>query len=122
MAGTVRVEGAAEFAASCDRAAAELAHLDDAHSRVGGFIRAQASAAAPRRTGRLAGSIRADATGDSVTVGSSLIYAGVIHNGWARHNIAANPFLTVPAERTTDTWAGYYFTAVERVVGRIHGR
>jgi hypothetical protein len=124
MAGTqVRVEGAAELAASLHRAANELDHLDAAHSRVGGFVAAQAGRAAPRRTGRLASSVRVlGSTGKDVTVGSSLVYAGVIHYGWPRRGIAANPFLVVPAERTMPTWSDFYYQAVVGIVGRIHGR
>lgn len=49
----------------------------------------QASARAPRRSGRLAASLRATET----AVESPLVYAGVIHNGWARHGIEPHPFV-----------------------------
>jgi hypothetical protein len=122
MATKATVEGAAELSASFRRASSDLEHMNDSHSRVGGFVVTQAKMAAPRRTGRLAGSIRATATGSDVTIGSGLIYAGVIHNGWPRHGITANPFLRVPAERTQGSWINYYDAEVDRIVGRIHGK
>ncbi len=57
---------------------------------------------APRRSGRLAGSIRAlgSQTQGQVAVGKkSVPYAGVIHYGWAERNIAAQPFLEDALDR-----------------------
>lgn len=51
----------------------------------------------PRRTGRLAKSIKAQATQSSASVkagsGKRVPYAGVIHFGWLRRHIRPRPFL-----------------------------
>ena len=44
---------------------------------------------APRRSGRLAGSVRPDATGVEITAP----YAGPIAYGWPAHGIEAHPFV-----------------------------
>ena len=57
---------------------------------------------APRRSGRLAGSIRAlgSQTSGRAAVGKkSVPYAGVIHYGWPARNITAQPFLEDALER-----------------------
>jgi hypothetical protein len=66
-----------------------------------------AAALAPRRRGALSGSIRAQ--GGAVV--SALPYAGVIHNGWARHNIAPHPFIR-EAETRHDAWLDAFTDAI----------
>lgn len=97
MAGeAVRIEGASELRRALRDVAGGLADLKDAHREVGQIVADRATTIAPRRSGRLAGSVRAarQASGAIVRAGrSSLPYAGVIHFGWPAHNIEPQPFL-----------------------------
>lgn len=56
-------------------------------------VRAEAARRAPRRSGRLASSIRLSASGNRVSLVSRLPYANPIHWGWRKHGIKANPFM-----------------------------
>lgn len=47
----------------------------------------------PRRTGRLAASIRAGTSGNRAVIRSPLPYANPIHWGWPKRGIAPQPFL-----------------------------
>jgi hypothetical protein len=87
----VEVVGAERFAATARTAARKLDQL--APDAAGRLVALRGRSEAPRRSGRLAGSVTAGTDGGDVTVSSRLIYAGVIHNGWPGHNISANPFL-----------------------------
>lgn len=55
-------------------------------------------AAAPKRTGRLARSLRVQATTRGVSIRSRVPYANPIHWGWPRHHIKPNPFIQRGAE------------------------
>lgn len=64
-------------------------------------VAGQARREAPRRTGRLAASIRPGTSGARAMVRSPLPYAGPIHWGWPQQGIRANPFI----ERAADAKA-----------------
>jgi hypothetical protein len=108
------VEGAETVADTLGDAASHLAEL--APPEVGTLIQNKSRAAAPFVSGRLRGSIQSRADAGRVEVGSGLEYAHVIHNGWAAHNIAANPFLIPIAEDLESAWGPMYSTAAARVV------
>lgn len=74
-----------------NKTAAEVV-VDDA--KRGGHI--------PRRTGRLAASVKAVSDLKNATIRSRLPYAGPIHYGWARRNIKAQPFLSVGVRKKRD--------------------
>jgi len=67
-----------------------LLELGPVNARAGELIQ---SAAAPRRTGLLAASVKADASANGVTVGSSLRYATFVHWGAPRRHVIAQPWL-----------------------------
>ena len=112
MAATFRklgddASGALKVAA---KASAELV-ADEAKSRV------------PRRSGRLAGSIRATSTarGDaSVKVGGArLIYAPIIHFGWPGHNISPQPFLLDALDARRGEIVEGFETALRSILSRF---
>lgn len=125
MPATVKVEGAKELRATMKRAGEDLGDLKDAHAEVAAYVAAAARGAAPILTGRLAATIRGNRAASSAVVkagGASVPYAGVIHWGWAGHNISANPFLTETAAETEPHWTATYLSAVQRIVDKIHGK
>lgn len=80
---------------------------------------------APRRTGRLANSIRAGAsqTRSYIQAGtaSRLPYAGPIHFGWRRHGIEANPFLYRAIDQQRDAIVNEFGKALDEALGALFG-
>lgn len=63
----------------------------------------RAAQIAPKRTGRLAGSIKPFASGRWAGIRSPVVYANPVHWGWRARGIAAQPFvLQAFAERGDD--------------------
>lgn len=121
MAGTVKVIGAENLQRTLGNASRELSDLRGANTAAGAFVSSASKAAAPRVTGMLAASVRANAVDDGTEIGSSLVYAGPIHNGWPRHHIVAQPFIRETAARTQPTWVGMYATNIQRIVAKVRG-
>ena len=90
---TMTVQGDDTFRRTLAAAADDLEHLDQSESAR--MVGQRAAARAPKRSGTLAASVQARDLGNgTAVVGSSLIYAPVIHYGWAAHHISPQPFLT----------------------------
>ena len=80
-----------------------------------------ARARAPRRSGRLAGSIRPSGTqtGAAVRAGGARVpYAGPIHFGWRARNIEPNPFLYDALDARRDTTIAAYERQLRALVER----
>lgn len=107
--------------ATMARASHDLAHLDGAATKTSRLVTQRARDRAPKRSGRLASSVVARVDAGDVAVGSDLIYAPVIHNGWAAHNITPNPFLIPVAADTQTVWVGYYRDDVQSAISKIRG-
>lgn len=108
MAGmTVEVKGAQELARTLHSAANQLLNQTEPNLAAGQELMRTAMGRAPRRTGRLAGSIttlRADRV--TVQVGSTVRYASYVNYG-SRHN-RPTYFLTGALDSlTTDAYAAY---------------
>lgn len=116
---SVQVVGAEMLAATLGRAMAELRTM--APDAVGDTIRDRARAAAPYVTGRLRSSLHAETADGRVSVGSDLIYAPVIHNGWPAHHIAADPFLIPVAEETESAWGRAYLVETNKILSQVRG-
>lgn len=124
MPGSVRVEGARQLRRTLKRAGDDLGDLKDANKRAGDIVANAASRSAPRRSGALAGSLRASRAAASATVrggGARIPYANPIHWGWPARNIKAQPFLSDAATSTQPVWLPAYEADVKRIVNRIEG-
>jgi hypothetical protein len=115
------VKGADRFAATLDEAARKLGDLSEAGAEAGRIVSDLAAATAPRLTGALASSVGPEVVGNVVTIGSDLVYALPIHNGWAAHNIAPHPFLDDAVRRSQDEWVGVYEKATEAALDTVEG-
>lgn len=139
----IRIEGGRELRRALRTATGELDDLKTAHQKVARVVAEAARAAAPVRSGKLAGTIRPNAgqryarvsVGNNRTTASGVRYAGPIHWGWpvgspklpARLRnlkgrewvIAPNPFVTDAAERTEPTWSRIYMDALDDIIDRI---
>ena len=112
--------GFAQFGDNYDR------RVTAEHRRIGRIMQTSARILVPRRTGRLAASIKADANRWSSRLYSSAVYAGPIHWGWAtRPNpergwrggpIAPNPFLTDAMYASRPQWEDDYRHFLSNVI------
>ena len=81
----------------------------------------EAKRTVPYRTGRLSDTIRAAniARGGRVYAGRARVpYAGPIHFGWGRRNIAPNPFLYRAADRRVTEVMDTYLAHIEKIWNR----
>lgn len=90
MADLQLTSNAPAAAGSLHRAAAELGELEEANRRAGAVITA---APAPRVTGLLGESVRADVTANGVTVAGHTAYWTYVHWGAPRIHVVAQPWL-----------------------------
>jgi hypothetical protein len=120
----VRVEGARELRRTLKAAGNDLEDLKKVNATIARYVALRAAAMAPRRSGRLAGSVRGNQAKTMAAVragGARVPYANVIHWGWPRHHIASQPFLVDAAHITEPTWTRYYLREVERILSHVHG-
>lgn len=78
----------------------ELEQMRDGHAAAGRVVTRALAATAPRRTGRLARSHRADVDRHGVTITSPLVYAPVIDSGWPAHGIEASHYAQAALDRS----------------------
>lgn len=113
------VDGAAaveRLAQQLRTAARSFTELEPVYEQAGAVI---AAAPAPRRSGQLAASVRADVTPNGVTVGSDLAYASFVHWGAPRRNVRAQPWLLTEVETAQSELVGLFETYAAHVVARI---
>lgn len=98
----IRVQGLDEIRRGLRRLNSELPkELTRIHKKAATVVADAARARAPRRSGRLAGSIKPQAGQRYARVAAgrkAVPYAGPIHFGWPKRNIAPQPFLTDSVE------------------------
>lgn len=93
---SIRVDGAKELRKALRKVEGGIADLKGVHADAAKVVEERAGQIVPRRSGRLATSIRSSgqATGGVVRAGrASVPYAGVIHFGSPKRNIKPQPFL-----------------------------
>ena len=122
MADTVvEIEGVDTLVRTLGDAADDIESLEDGHKAVADLIAGEARARAPRRTGRLAGSLRGTVTAGKATASSDLVYAPPIHWGWRARNIKPNRFLTEAAEDTEPEWLALYEKDIQEALDGVKG-
>lgn len=118
----VTVHGAERLQATMTRAGHELAHMDAANARVATTVAQRARGAAPRRSGALARSTTGRAaSGNRAEMTATVIYAGVIHNGWRRHHISPNPYLARTVERMEPQIVNLYGQEAQKIMDGVRG-
>lgn len=120
----VHVEGARELRRTLKRAGDNMQDLKKANYAAGMHVATASKPRSPRRTGALAGTLRAArAQGRaSVNLGRAAVpYAGPIHWGWPRRNITAQPFVAETAQSTQGSWLRIYEQDIRRELDKVRG-
>lgn len=121
----VRVDGAAQLRRTLRRASGDLQDLKQAHGRAAAIAGGRARRDAPHSSGQLARTVRWGASNTAATIRAGnngrTRYAGVIHWGWPRRHISAQPFAAEGAKATEAQWVSVYEDAVQRILDRVHG-
>lgn len=89
----IHVDGADEVIAGLQKLGLDVSDLKSAFASLASKAAGAASAAAPRRSGRLAASIRPKTSKNYASARTSLPYAGVINYGSSTRNIAPARFM-----------------------------
>jgi hypothetical protein len=119
MATDIEIIGGDRFRRTAHAAADDIREMHPGDA--GRIVAARGRAGAPKRSGRLAGSVTAGTDGGDVVVSSRLIYAPVIHNGWPGHNIAANPFLYRALTNSSAEVGRAYAADAQKILGHVKG-
>ncbi len=101
----------------------DLVDLKEANARAAAIVATAAAARAPKRTGRLAASIRGNRAVGRAEVkagGARVPYAGPVHWGWPARGITAQPFAAEAAQQTEHVWLPAYAEDVARVVDKLN--
>jgi hypothetical protein len=120
----VEVEGARQLRKTLKAAGDDLGELKAAHAAAARLVSAAAAARAPKRTGRLAGTVRGSGAASVATIraGSAAVrYAQPIHWGWPARNIAPNPFISQAAQATESVWVPLYEREVDHALSKVKG-
>lgn len=118
------VEGARQLRRSLRQFGDDLQSMREAHQGAAEIAAHASSALAPARTGRLRGTIRAAGTKTAAVVRAGfkrVPYAGPIHWGWAKRNIAANPFISQGAQDSEGRWIRVYEDYIDQAMQKVKG-
>lgn len=121
---TIEVFGDRRFVATMRAAGVDVKQLKDAHRAAASIAAGAAATAAPKRTGRLAGTVRVGATQRAGIVRAgrkSVPYANPIHWGWPARGIKANPWMSRAAQASEPAWLRVYMDHVEDIIDRVEG-
>jgi hypothetical protein len=110
----VRIDGDEALRLHLERVNIGLRDLD-AFDAIAGRMASLARAFAPHRTGRLAGSIRAETTRNRASIVATAPYAAIINYGSAYRNIEAQHYM----QRVDPPATGYAVTQVELAIARL---
>jgi hypothetical protein len=117
----VQVQGARELRKALKQVEGGLEDLKATHERIAQVVTPVGRREAPRRSGRMAGSVRGSGTKTQAVVragGARLPYGGPIHWGWPKRHIKAQPFLTDAGKQTEPTWTRIYQQDTQRLIDR----
>lgn len=123
---TVRVDGLRRLGRDLRRIGPEaIENLKRANAAAAALVASAASSRAPRRTGRLASSVRGNRAANRAVVSAgsaALPYAGPIHYGWPARSIEPQPFVIDAAQATEPAWLPLYAADVDRALDVVRGK
>lgn len=124
MAGFLEVKGLRELQQTLKAAGEDVTELKALNGKAAAVVADAAAPHTPRRSGRLGASVRVGATNRAGIVRAgkaSVPYAGVIHWGWARRGIRAQPWISDAATSTEDRWTDVFLHGVEDLLDKVRG-
>jgi phage gpG-like protein len=122
--GKITVQGADVLARTLQSAGRQLQDWSSVNAAAAARVAQDAASRAPRRTGRLAASIRpsSDKTSGLIAAGGGgIAYAKVQEYGNPRHNIAAQPYLRPAFADLRDALIGMYDDHMKQTLGQVKG-
>ncbi|MFJ2370879.1 hypothetical protein [Microbacterium sp. NPDC087665] len=122
--GVVRVEGARRLRSTLRKAGDDLADMKKAHADAAGIAARASEALAPKRSNKLADTIRAAGTKTAgiIRAGFARVpYAGPIHWGWFARGIKPQPFLSKGAQDSEGRWVRVYQDYLESTIDKVKG-
>lgn len=95
MADSLEVKGLRETIRTLEKFGAEVADLKAAFKRIGTLVSNEAKSLVPKRTGKLASTIKPSNTKNKsvIRAGAGIKYAGPINYGWRRRGITPSYFM-----------------------------
>lgn len=116
----ISVDGDERLRATMRKAGQEIENLDQEESAR--LVLQRAQARAPKVSGTLSRSLVAKDMGKGrAVVQSELVYAPVIHYGWAGHNIRPQPFLTTALEDSVTLVEANDLRLVNQALAKVKG-
>lgn len=122
---TVKVEGARRLRATLKKAGADMSQLKEVNRSAAATVAGHSEFNVPFHEGHLKATIRPAATQRAgiVRAGFKRVpYAGVIHWGWPKKNIKAQPWMTDAAKLTEPIWVEQYETHLKAVISQVQGK
>jgi hypothetical protein len=121
MTDGVKVRGAARLQATLKAAGRDVSDMRSASTRVAANVAQKARGRAPRRTGALARSTTGKGTKQGASLTATVVYAGVIHNGWPRHNIERQPYIAQTIASEQSSIVDQYASETDKILSRVKG-
>lgn len=115
------VQGVAQLQRTMKKAGEDISDLDQAHQQASALVASVAVSTAPRRTGKLASTIRPARSKRRAEVQVKSVYAAPIHWGWPARHIEAQPWVSQAAQATEPQWIKIYEEAVQKAVDQVAG-
>lgn len=118
----VKVSGDKVVAAQFKLLGFKARDLERAFAEIGADVAHDASAMAPKVSGRLAGNVRAGRakTRASIAVGGVAVpYAGPINYGWKRRNISPTLFMNRAADSKAESSAVVIAREMQRIIDGV---
>lgn len=130
LAGThYDVQGSKRLLRTLKQAGVDLENLKPINADAAGIVAGAAAPNTPRRSGRLAATMRTSATKRAgvIRAGNNrktdgVAYANPIHWGWVRKGIKPNPWLTRAAKDTEPRWVPLYEDYTEKTLKKVRGK
>mgnify|MGYP001014787084 CR=1 FL=1 len=128
MNGRIEIKGAVTVAKTLRKAGIQLTELKPINLDAAEIAMRQAKRDAPVKSGAMRDTIRAGATNRAgvVRAGNNrargVPYAGVVHWGWPKRGIKANPFMRRAAKKTEPEWTALYEQIVDKALSQVKGK
>jgi hypothetical protein len=120
----IEVKGAAQLRRTLKRAGLDVQDLKDAHKKIAEDVVREAAPDAPRRTGRLASTVRPAGTASAAIVRAgrkTVPWAGPVHWGWPAHHMKAQPWLAEAADREFDHAQDVILDTLQKIIATVEG-